>query len=78
MRPGGGEQEETPEEAPPVPQFSPVGHFPIEQSRDNTLCSAFDQVIRIDALGWVTWLTFPQFMIIKDRLYRVTLSQGKT
>ncbi|KAJ3591015.1 hypothetical protein NHX12_008962 [Muraenolepis orangiensis] len=30
-------------EAPPLPQFTPVGDFPLEQLRDDTLRSAVDQ-----------------------------------
>ncbi|KAJ3581500.1 hypothetical protein NHX12_008959 [Muraenolepis orangiensis] len=31
--------------APPLPQFTPVGDFPLEQLRDDTLRSALDQVL---------------------------------
>ena len=36
----------------PVPRFPPVGDFPLEQSRDATLRSAYDEVIAIDG----TWV----------------------
>ena len=36
----------------PTPRFPPVGDFPLEQSRDATLSSAFDQVIAIDGFGY--------------------------
>lgn len=61
-------------EAPPAPEISPMGDFPLEQSRDDTLHSAFDQVIEID--GHVVRpeavRTCPRFILLKDRLYRVS------
>jgi len=36
-------------ENPPAPEFHSMEDFPLEESRDDTLRSAFDQVIHIDA-----------------------------
>lgn len=48
--------------------------FPLEHSHDDTLRSAFDQVIEID--GHVVCSeavqTYMCFVLLKDRLYRVT------
>ena len=62
-----------PAEAPRAPDFPPMEDFPLEQSRDDTLRFAFDQVksvdghlVRPDAAP-----SHPFFSIIKDRLYRV-------
>ncbi|XP_051815566.1 uncharacterized protein LOC110961245 isoform X1 [Acanthochromis polyacanthus] len=66
--PGGSRQE-----APGVPDLHPMEDFPLEQSRDDTVCSAFDQVIKIDGqlVHPGTALTYPHFALIRDRLYRV-------
>uniref|UniRef100_A0AAQ4P4Q9 CCHC-type domain-containing protein n=1 Tax=Gasterosteus aculeatus aculeatus TaxID=481459 RepID=A0AAQ4P4Q9_GASAC len=45
---GEGESAEPLVETPPVPGFRSMEDFPLEQSRDDTLRSAYDQVIRID------------------------------
>ena len=67
--PGGPSQE-----TPRGPEVSSMEDFPLEQSRDDTLRFAFDQVIAIDGHvvrpGAVQ--TYPRFSIIKDRLYRVS------
>uniref|UniRef100_A0A8C1LM62 Gypsy retrotransposon integrase-like protein 1 n=1 Tax=Cyprinus carpio TaxID=7962 RepID=A0A8C1LM62_CYPCA len=48
--------------------------FPLEQSRDETLKNAFDQVRSIDGqlLHPDQPLSYPYFSILKDKLYRVT------
>ncbi len=48
--------------------------FPLEQSRDETLKHAFEQVCSIDGqpLQSARPLSYPYFAILKDRLYRVT------
>ncbi len=48
--------------------------FPLEQSRDETLKNAFDQVRSVDGqlLQPDVPLSFPYFSIMKERLYRVT------
>ena len=48
--------------------------FPLEQSRDDTLRFAFDQVIRIDGhmVRPDAALTYPHFSLRRDRLYRVS------
>ncbi|XP_061764264.1 uncharacterized protein LOC133557636 [Nerophis ophidion] len=69
-----GESVGTSQEVSPVPQCRPIDDFPLEQSRDDTLRTTWDQVMSIDgqlvrpeiALG------FPHFAIISDRLYRVS------
>ena len=45
---GEGEPVGPSQEAPQVPVFDSMEDFPLEQSRDDTLRFAFDQVIRID------------------------------
>ncbi|TKS64962.1 Retrovirus-related Pol polyprotein from transposon 412 [Collichthys lucidus] len=45
---GEGEPAVPSQEAPPVPVFDSMEDFPLEQSRDDTLRFAFDQVIQID------------------------------
>ena len=54
--------------------FPPVDDFPLEQSRDATLRYASDQVIAIDGLRVQpdAALTYPHFVVIRDRLYRVS------
>ncbi len=49
-------------------------NFPLEQSRDETLKHAFEQVGFIDGqpLQSARPLSYPYFAILKDRLYRVT------
>ncbi len=49
-------------------------YFPREQSRDETLKKAFEQVYSIDGqpLQSVRPLSYTYFAILKDRLYRVT------
>ncbi len=48
--------------------------FPLEQSRDETLKRAFEQVCSIDGqpLQSDRPLSYPYFAVLKDRLYRVT------
>ena len=48
--------------------------FPLEQSRDATLSSAYDKVIVIDQsrVRPDAALTYPHFMVVRDRLYRVS------
>ena len=64
----------TPQEAPLVPELHSMEDFPLEQSRDDTLRLAFDQVIKIDGhmVRPDTAQTFPYFSLIRDRLYRVS------
>ncbi|XP_026003826.1 uncharacterized protein LOC113009615 [Astatotilapia calliptera] len=71
----GGEEPAGPSrDVPPAPKVSPMGDFPLEQSRDGTLRSAFDQVMAID--GHVVRpeaaQTYPRFVLLNDRLYRVS------
>ena len=49
--------------------------LPLEQSQDATLRSAFDQVIAIDVTRVQpdAVLTYPHFVAVRDRLYRVGL-----
>ena len=61
-----------PAEALQAPDFHPKEDFPLEQSRDDTLCFAFDHVRSVDG-----HLVHPDaapyhlfFSIIRDRLYR--------
>ena len=70
----GEEPAVTPQEAPLVPEFHSMEDFPLEQSRDDTLRSAFDQVIQIDGhmVRPDAAQTFPYFSLIRDRLYRVS------
>ncbi|XP_051509646.1 uncharacterized protein LOC127415117 [Myxocyprinus asiaticus] len=60
--------------APPLLREFPEGDFPLEQSRDETLKHAFDQVRVIDGQGLQPdiALSYPYFAIINERLYRVT------
>ncbi|XP_051529229.1 uncharacterized protein LOC127426442 [Myxocyprinus asiaticus] len=60
--------------APPLLREFPDGDFPLEQSRDETLKHAFDQVRVIDSqrLQPDIALSYPYFAIINERLYRVT------
>ncbi|XP_062415775.1 uncharacterized protein LOC134107852 [Pungitius pungitius] len=71
---GGGEPAEPPEETPAVPEFRAMEDFPLEQSRDDTLRSAYDQVIKIDGhlVRPDVALSYPHFSLIRDRLYRVS------
>ena len=64
----------TPQEAPLVPELHSMEDFPLEQSRDDTLRLAFDQVIKIDGhmVRPDAAQTFPYFSLIRDRLYRVS------
>ena len=64
---------EAPVEALRVPLHS-MEDFPLEQSRDDTLRSAFDQVIQIDGhkVRPDAALTYPHFALNRDRLYRVS------
>ncbi|XP_069381335.1 uncharacterized protein [Paralichthys olivaceus] len=61
-------------EAPLIPPVSPMDDFPLEQSRDETLRHAFDQVVSIDgsAVCPNAAHTHPHFSVIRDRLYRVS------
>ena len=54
--------------------ITPMEDFPLEQSRDETLCHAFDQVMKIDGcqVHPSTALTHPYFVVIRDRLYRAS------
>ncbi|XP_057214591.1 uncharacterized protein LOC130569165 [Triplophysa rosa] len=54
--------------------FSQCDDFPLEQSQDDSLKNAFDQVRTIDGqtLHPAQPRSYPYFAIIKDRLYRVT------
>ena len=58
----------------PAPRFPPVEDFPLEQSRDATLSSAYDQVMAIDGskVRPDAALTYPHFIAVRDRLYRVS------
>ena len=72
---GQGSGEEAGGSQPEVqaPTFPPVDDFPLEQSRDATLRSAFDQVIAVDGTRVQpdAVLTYPHFVVVRDRLYRV-------
>ncbi|XP_061918090.1 uncharacterized protein LOC133659350 [Entelurus aequoreus] len=61
-------------EAPPAPRWQPTEEFPLEQSRDETLREAWDQVDYIDGqlVRPGKARVFPHFSIIRDRLYRVS------
>ncbi|XP_059210478.1 uncharacterized protein LOC131989303 [Centropristis striata] len=71
---GEGEPAVPPPEAPQVPVFASMEDFPLEQSRDDTLRFAFDQVIKIDGhmVRPDAALTYPHFSLRRDRLYRVS------
>ncbi|XP_077936125.1 uncharacterized protein LOC144383152 [Gasterosteus aculeatus] len=71
---GEGEPVEPPVETPPAPEFRSMEDFPLEQSRDDTLRSAYDQVICIDGhlVRPDAAQSFPHFSLIRDRLYRVS------
>ncbi|XP_056598991.1 uncharacterized protein LOC130417451 [Triplophysa dalaica] len=64
------------EERSPVDRrnLSQGDDFPLEQSQDETLKHAFEQVRTIDGqlLQPAQTLSYPYFAILKDRLYRVT------
>jgi len=53
-----------------LPELHPVEDFPLEQSRDDTLRFAFDQVIKIDGhmVRPDSALSYPHFSLIRDRL----------
>uniref|UniRef100_A0AAQ4Q9F2 Gypsy retrotransposon integrase-like protein 1 n=1 Tax=Gasterosteus aculeatus aculeatus TaxID=481459 RepID=A0AAQ4Q9F2_GASAC len=71
---GEGESAGPPMGTLPTPELRSMEDFPLEQSRDDTLRFAFDQVIQID--GQVVRpdaaLSYPHFSLIRDRLYRVS------
>uniref|UniRef100_A0AAQ4REK5 Gypsy retrotransposon integrase-like protein 1 n=1 Tax=Gasterosteus aculeatus aculeatus TaxID=481459 RepID=A0AAQ4REK5_GASAC len=71
---GEGESAGPPMGTPPTPELRSMEDFPLEQSRDDTLRFAFDQVMQID--GQVVRpdavLSYPHFSLIRDRLYRVS------
>ncbi|XP_062418320.1 uncharacterized protein LOC134129059 [Pungitius pungitius] len=71
---GEGEPAEPPVETPAVPEFRSMEDFPLEQSRDDTLRSAYDQVIKIDGqlVRPDAAQSYPHFSLIRDRLYRVS------
>ena len=58
----------------PAPRFPPVEDFHLEQSRDATLRSAYDQVMAIDGskVRPDAALTYPHFIVVRVRLYRVS------
>ena len=58
---------------PSTPEFYPMEDFPLEQSRDDTLRFAFDQVKSIDGqpVHPDTAPSHPYFSMIKDCLYPV-------
>lgn len=62
-------------EAPLPPVMHPTEDFSLEQSRDDTLRSAYDQVIDIDGLlvHPEASRTYTHFQLRNDRLYRVSL-----
>ena len=55
---------------PPTPEFYPMEDFQLEQSRDDTLCFAFDQVKAINGqpVHPDAAPSHPYFSIIKDGL----------
>ena len=61
-----------PDTAPPAPPIATMEDFPLEQSWDETLRHAFDQVMKIDGcqVHPSTALTHLYFVVIRDRLYR--------
>ena len=58
----------------PPPGIGSMDDFPLEQSRDATLRSAYEQVVKIDGtlVQPDTVPAHPYFVIIRDRLYRVS------
>lgn len=72
---GGEEVAGTSTEAPLPPVMHPTEDFSLEQSRGDTLCSAYDQVIDIDGLlvHPEAARTYTHFQLRNDRLYRVSL-----
>lgn len=50
-----------------------MGDFPPEQSRDDTLSSAFDQMMKIisQMVCPDVALTYPHFAMVTDRLHQV-------
>lgn len=72
---GGEEVAGTSTEAPLPPVMHPTEDFSLEQSRDDTLRSAYDQVIDIDGLlvHPEAARTYTHFQLRNDRLYRVSL-----
>lgn len=72
---GGEEVAGTSTEAPLPPVMHPTEDFSLEQSRDDTLRSAYDQVIDIDGLlvHPEASRTYTHFQLRNDRLYRVSL-----
>ncbi|XP_061766956.1 uncharacterized protein LOC133559319 isoform X1 [Nerophis ophidion] len=64
----------TSQEVSPVPRWRPTDDFPLEQSRDDTLRETWDKVIAIDGQRVRLGITrdFPHFVLIRDRLYRVS------
>ena len=65
---GEGEPAGPSQEAPRVPVFDSMEDFPLEQSRDDTLRFAFDQVIRIDGHMVLpdAALMYPHFSLRRD------------
>ena len=65
---------EDPQPEVPAPRFPPAEVFPLQQSRDASLSSAYDQVIAIDGskVRPDAALTYPHFMVVRDRLYLVS------
>ena len=77
--PGEPEVDPTPGPEPRDPPaaeglFPVTEDFPLEQSRDDTLKHAFEQVLAVDGqpVGPVATFSPPYFCVIRDRLYRVT------
>lgn len=67
---GAGQEEPQAETHPPI---IPLEDFPLEQSRDDSLCHAFEHVAKVDGSQVLPGPapTPPYFSVIKDRLYRV-------
>lgn len=61
-------------ETPLSPGIHSMDNFPLEQSRDDALRSAFDQVMRIDGqmVRPEAALTFPHFVLSRERLHCVS------
>lgn len=57
-----------------APQIAPMEDFPLEQSQDETLHHAFNQVMKTDGcqVHPDTALTHQYFDVIRDRLYRAS------
>lgn len=67
------EEEETAQHSLEVSLVYFIGDFTVEQSHNEILGSAFDRVMKIDGhmACFDTALSYPHFVLIKDRLHQV-------